>query len=287
MAPIFLKLLPSCISQRQDNDFQEFVDLLYSLTYPNFVSIKQKRDKGSDGFIQDEKISIAVYGPQSRDLNKFRRKITDDYEKYMQHWVNNYPIWQVVYNQEFTASEIQILDNLNLNIQKKGVSQLVNLVDELPFTKKKRIAIFLGIDEDYLSNDIFKNVLDDMLLSGNSGTDYTYNTPLYIEEKIELNYNKADIQNAKEQYIEYAEYFRILQNVLSTYTESDQASLRSKIRTKYMQLEGEFKVRFDNLSSNLLEKYQPEDDLHERYIRIVLMYFFEQCLFGKKSKGEL
>lgn len=58
MKKVFHNAIKTQISSLTDNNFQNFIDELYSKLYGSeYLSIKQKRDKGCDGIIINEKKS--------------------------------------------------------------------------------------------------------------------------------------------------------------------------------------------------------------------------------------
>lgn len=48
---------------------------------------------------------------------------------------------------------------------------------------------------------------------------------------------------------------------------------------------GLFLERLANLTE-ILSMTKPDDDYYHYHIRIIVMYFFEQCLIGKRTKEE-
>lgn len=285
-------VLPHLVQQRvnslHENRFQEFVESLYILHYGSaFTPIKQKRDKGCDGIINSPKTVIAIYGPERRDLRKFKEKVGDDFKKYEDYWMAEYPNWQVIYNLQYTSGEVEYLVSLKSNVEKIEPRHLVDIFQHLRWTDKRRIAAQLGIDDIYLNKDLVETVLTDLIESSEvlDDNDRVHTKPIYIGEKIELNYSPQDVDSAKEEYENCLLYFGMLQQSLASCNETEQASLRSRIIQDYQRFNGSFSQRLQSMTE-AYAKNNRVDDIYVFFIRVTLIYFFEQCLIGTKTETE-
>lgn len=269
------------------NDFQQFVEKLYLLNYgTDFTPVKQKRDKGCDGFINSDHIVIAVYGPETRDLRKFKNKVREDFEKYQEYWELEYPKWQVVYNNSFTAEELQFIESLKPNTIKISVEHLLDIYRGLDWTNKRHIFTDLGIDAQFFRNDILSSIIDDLIKNSDHNENIQQVKPIYIEDKIKLNFESTDIETAKDEYHDSLLYFGELRRLLSSYSDREQLALKSKVRTDYNKYSGSFAKRLSYLTEQYAEQYK-EDDLYIFHVKILLLYFFEQCLIGQKTEFEI
>lgn len=269
-----------------DNDFQQFIEKLYLLKYnTNFTPIKQKRDKGCDGFINNDRIVIAVYGPEKRDLRRFKKKVGEDFEKYQEHWESKYPNWQVVYNNTFTASELQFIESLKPKTTKISVEHLLDIYRGLDWTNKRYISTYLNIDAQFFHNDILSSIIDDLIKNSDHNTDAPQESPIYIEDKIGLNFESTEIEAAKDEYQDSLLFFGELKRLLFSYTDREQLALKSKIRIGYNKYSGSFAERLRYLTEQYSMQYA-DDDLYIFHVRILLLYFFEQCLIGQKTEFE-
>jgi hypothetical protein len=286
MEPIFEYQIRISIEKLKENNFQDFiVDLMVRKYGPKFTPVKQKRDKGCDGII-DNKTIIAAYAPETPILREFKKKVVDDYDKYNANWCGKYPCWCFIYNGEFTAEMVQCIDALGSNVEKWDISHIMDIIRGLNWAKKREIATSLGIDEKYFINDVLKNVVEDLTRNSKQGLSLTeHKKPVYIEEKIELNFSKEDVQGILTEYEEALPYLTELKNVLKAYTDEEVTSLKSKVIANYGKLAGDFKTRFNNLNEGLAERNK-NDDVYKYYVRVVLIYFFEACLIGQRTKGE-
>lgn len=286
MSQIINNLIEHQITNLYGNNFQEFVEYLYTICYgTDFTPIKQKRDQGCDGFLNNRKTVLAIYAPENRDLRKFQQKVGDDFAKYKANLSSTYPNWQLIYNQPFTTSEINFVVTLKSDAEKICPKHIIELVERLKWYDRRRIAQKLGIDDQLLYNDILTIILDDLLQDSTSGEPLSYSQPMYIEEKIRLNYPEEEVELAKDQYADSVFYFGLLQDLLTGYTDHERYELKTKIRRDYSGLSGTFSQRLKYLAERYSEKYK-NDDAYVSGVAVVLLYFFEQCLIGKKTEKE-
>lgn len=282
MDSTFAHQIRTAIDKLKENNFQDFItEFLIKKYGHDFTPIKQKRDKGCDGIIWN-RLVIAVYAPEKNNLTEFKRKIGEDYQKYKTNW-SAYPEWCVIYNGEFTASRVQFINGLEPDIQKWDINHIAESIHELQWVKIRDIAAYLGINEQYYINDVLKNVIDDLLKDSSVQSHQVEirKKPPYIEDKIELNYDNSDVQDAINEYEVNIPFITELYLVLKTYSDDEISSLKSKVVNEYNKFSGDFKTRLNNLTDDLAER-NGKDDVYKSYVRAVLIYFFEICLIGKK-----
>lgn len=285
MDSIFEYQIKVAIDRLKDNSFQAFMDELLIRKYgKDFTCVKNKRDKGCDGIIQGKTI-VADYAPEKRDLREFKKKAKEDYDKYQTYWQSQYPEWCFVYNGKFTADMIQFIDGLGPGLGKWDINQIMNDIRCLPWSKIRDIGNYLGVDEQYFINDVLRNVVEDLLKGADIESVTPTSKPPYIVDKIKLNYDESDVEAALNEYEDVLPLLTELKNVLKPYPDKEVASLKNKIVVNYGKLSGAFKTRLDNLTEILSEKNK-DDDSYKFYVRVVLIYFFEICLIGKKVQGE-
>ncbi len=122
MNSVFSDAIKIKIDSLKGNNFQNFIDELFLIGYDDYIQIKQKRDKGCDGIIEN-KIVIAAYAPEIIGLRNFKKKIKKDYIDYKKNWSHKYPGWRVVYNGEFTAERIEFIKKLRKDAQPFGIKK--------------------------------------------------------------------------------------------------------------------------------------------------------------------
>lgn len=279
--------IKNAIDSRKENNFQEFINLLFIKRYgTSFSPIKAKHDKGCDGILNNQ-IIIAVYAPHKSELRAFKKKTKDDYNSYKNNWQSHYPKWQYVFNGEYTASMKEYLISLRSDVITLDINGILEVIEELTHDKKREILTCLGINEQYIIYDIMTLVVEDIFktIEDSSDNNIIHTTPPYIEDKIRINYDISDVDDAMKQYEIVVEYFSQLQSILINYSDYDISSLKSKLLNSYSKLIGNFKTRLSNLIDEFTANNK-NDDLYVFFVRVVLIYFFEICVIGKKPESE-
>ena len=282
-----MQAIHSQIACLYDSRFQDFIDCLYATSYgPSFVPVLQKHDKGCDGLIPSTGTAISVYAPQNYTLGAFKRKAGDDFHKYEKNWASEYPNWQYLYNGEYTAEAQNYLRSLKADVTLMSRTHLAGLIDRLSWANKRRIASYLRIDEQYVIHNVLDEILDDLLTrSETEAESRRWESPVYVGDKIAINYSPSDLDTAMRQQEECMPYFGILQRLLAQLTPTDLASLKSRIANDYLGLDGDFAKRIFRLTQQYSEKY-PGDDTYEFCSRVVLLFLFEQCIIGRRTATE-
>ncbi len=274
------------IDRRKEKQFQSLVDELFIKKYSrSYTPVKQKRDKGCDGILNNNEI-LAAYAPDNHTLRKFKKKIGDDHLSYVKNWKRTHPKWLVVYNGEFTAEMITFIDSLESKAGKIDIGQILSMVESLNWANIRDFAEYLGIPEEYYINDIMQNVINDLLKnSTKSAKAILQEKPIYIEDKIELNYGSDDIENAKNEYLVSLPTLGKLKDVLKAYNDEEINALKFRVISGFGKLRGKFKVRLENLAENFAGKSR-NDQQYLFYVKVMLLYMFEICLIGKKVEAE-
>lgn len=287
MNAILKHMFKSAINSRKEGSFNDFVNELFIKSYgTSFNPVKQKRDKGCDGILKDMVI-IAAYAPQNANLREFKKKTSKDFVSYKNNWQSNYPEWRYVYNGEYTAEMILHLKSLKNDVVRMDINSLLDTVEQLPYSKRRELALSLGIDEQYIVNDIFKAVIEDLFKSAEDSDDtgHVHEAPPYIEDKIKLNFVASDVEDALKGYECVLEYFSQLKNILKSYQSYEISSLKTKLISCYNKLAGDFKTRLNNLADEFAERNK-NDDSYVFFVRVALIYFFEICVIGQKPESE-
>lgn len=155
--------IEKAIEKLKDVNFQGFIEHLFLLIHNDkFYCVKQKRDDGCDGIINNE-IVIAAYAPENHELRLFKKKVKSDYDKYSDNWRAQYPKWMLIYNGEFTAGKIKFIKSLDKSAEIWDIRQIVYQISQMSWSKIREISSYLGIDENYFINDLIKTVINDLL----------------------------------------------------------------------------------------------------------------------------
>lgn len=288
MKKVFHNAIKTQISSLTDNNFQNFIDELYSKIYGSeYISIKQKRDKGCDGIIINEKKILSVYSPEKYNINHFKSKLTKDFKSYKDNWATNNPYWSVVYNGKITSDRLLFLQNLKSDVDYVGIDKIMGKINQLTHTGQREIAYYLGVDNDYFVYNIFEVIVEDMLndeLIIEGDVSY-HDSPSYIQDKIDLNYSRDDVDAAIGEYHECLTRFQKLQAVLQAYEENALSTLKLKLRRDYVKYNGGFKERLQSMTEEYSKNYLSDDE-YINNVRVVLIYLFEQCMIGEKTREE-
>jgi len=267
------------------NNFQVFVNDLFIIKYGiNFTPIRPNKDKGGDGILHNT-IIIQVYAPNK--IERFKRKIKEDYEKYKENWMSKYPKWCIVFNGEFTADMLLSIDELDRGIKRCDINHILEMINSLRFPIIRSIARDnLHIYEEDIINDILKNVIDD-LSKDNPVLDSIdeHLQPPYIKDKVKLNYSEEDVQGALNDYEDMIPDISKFEHLLKFYDTEEIKLLKNKVSTGYRKFAGDFKTRFNNLNELFSERYK-NDDGYKYAVSVVLIYYFETCRIGKKTREE-
>lgn len=271
-------------------DFQDFMVELFLLKYgaTGFTVLRQKKDKGCDGVIVSEEQVIACYGPVESNQKKFDKKAEEDFEDFQTNWQSKFQNWMFVVNHDVTPAQINKIESLKKRTPLVGIKGILTVIDELDGFKKRKIGKRLNIDIEFFAMDYLKEILYDLLInSSNNEPRKEYSKPLFITDKVKLNFGVADVQNVLDEYNVLAEYFSDIQDLIYGYEDDEIDRIKHRIITDYSQTSGAFKDKLNTLTKLYLTRYSTEEDDDFRfYVRALLIYIFEQCLIGNKTETE-
>lgn len=279
------EILKTKISSLKELRFQEFINNLFIICYGvDFVVVKQKHDKGSDGILLNSKV-IACYAPESYDLKDFKTKISGDYKSYEKNWETTHPEWIVVYNGPFLANMIKHVDSLKKNAIKFGIDNILDLIDLQNWTKRNKIHESLGIGSEYVKYDIIEEAIKDIIQFSEVGAASKLEIPISPAAKIELNYTLDEIEDAINDFEAYCLNASFISDVLADYNEQYPV-LIDKVRSDFSKYDKSFsfKDRFELIINQYSKNARKQDDdIYVYYVKMLMLYCFEQCIIGKKS----
>jgi len=286
MNQILISLIKTAISRLKEGPFQEFINFLYIKKYmDDFVPVRNKRDKGSDGILFNETI-IAVYAPEAYSLKALKKKTKNDHDSYVTNWKATHPKWSFILNGEFTSEAIQFIDSLNPDTEKLDINHIIDLIKSLQWGQLREVLQFLGVDEQFFINDVLHVVIDDLLKETDGDSEgIKHEAPAYMPDKIKLNYSPDDVDSAINEYQESLPILARLKEILKSYRDEEISAIKQKVISGYTALSGNFKDRLNALNQSLAGKNN-RDDIYLLYVRVVLIHIFEACLIGKKVESE-
>lgn len=287
MDNIVREIVKAKITSFKGTGFQDALDRIYLCIYGDegFQRVKQKRDGGSDGIVNGTTI-LAAYSPEKYSLNDFKKKIGADFTSYTKNWASTHNDWVVVTNLESTAQMILYVKSLKNDTRIICIQSLLQLISEQTWTIKLSIFRALDISERYIINDVISTVIEDLIkLSDEGGTFKPYEKPAYIQDKISLNVSNENRDAFVDEYEESLALFPTVAHVVKSRDQSSVSALRSKIRATYISLAGTFEAKINELV-NCFSQDKRSDDFYRYNMRVVMLYFFEQCLYGLKPESE-
>jgi len=285
---IVREVLKAKIMGLKGSAFQDALDRIYLCIYGEgrFQRVKQKHDGGSDGIVNGDTV-LAAYAPEKYNLNDFKKKIGGDFKSYRANWEATHSKWQVVTNLESTAKMIQFVDGLKNSSPIICIDSLLQKISEQTWTVKMAIFRALDIPEQYLSNDVISTVIEDLIqISGQGNSFEPYEKPAYIQDKIDLNISEEHRAAFADEYEESLAIFPIISNIVKSRPQSNVSAIRNKVRATYTSLSGSFEKKMNDLVV-VMAQGKSRDDYYSQNMRTVMLYFFEQCLYGKKPGSEV
>jgi hypothetical protein len=180
----------------------------------------------------------------------------------------------------------QFARSLKRDVELLGLQHLLELINRQYWGRIRKLADYLRIEQEYLVLDIFDEIVRDLLRKPPSEIgppDYTQ--PVYIKEKIPLNFTGEDIENIKDEYQDSLKDFNNLKTIMKEYSDHQLSALKTRVRLDIEKFSGTFKKKLDHLTEYYSEKYK-HDDLYKSFVRVLLIYLFEQCILGKKTEKE-
>lgn len=288
MDNIVREVLKTKIVGLKGTAFQDAMDRICLCIYgeSGYQRVKQKKDGGSDGIVNNH-IVLAAYAPEKYALRDFKTKVSGDYKSYSNNWAATHSGWNVVTNLEATAQMIQYVQSLKKDAVIVCIEALLQLIASQTWTVKLSIFRALDISERYITNDVVSTVIEDLIQHSQSGGTFKpYEKPEYIEDKIALNVAEENRDAFLEEYEESLSLFPTIAHVIKTRDQNSVSALRTKIRSTFVALSGNFESKLASMV-NMLSYDKSNDDYYTHNMRVVLIYFFEQCLYGIKSKSEI
>jgi len=286
MDNIVREVLKTKIMSLKGTAFQDALDRIYLCIYESdFQRVKQKRDGGSDGIVSGE-VVLAAYAPERYNLNDFKKKVGADFDSYETNWESTHCKWQVVTNLESTAQMIKFVNGKKEDATIICIEGLLQKIADQTWIIKMAIFRSLDIPEQYLSNDVISTVIEDLIQASDQADSFEpYEKPAYIQDKIELNVSKDHQASFIDEYEESLAIFSLVSSVVKSRAQGNVAAIRSKVRSTYISLSGSFEVRLNELVQ-IISQGKCRDDYYSHHMRVVMLYFFEQCLFGLKPSSE-
>jgi hypothetical protein len=296
--------IEALIKAKRGFEFEAVIREIHLIKFGSegYLPTRERTDWGAEGLIVSTKTITAAYGPDSYEEKGFLRKVNSDFNDYLKNWANVNKNWIMYYNNSLAPIQLQMSDNLkalavskSIEVDKvliKGIDQILQMIqDDFSNKQIRRLSEYLGVAKELLTFDNLRLLIDDLIKNLEINPEnIKYNVQVNIQEKIALNYGIEDITLANAEYEELAlnGTLKKLFVILSGYQTEEINSLKFKIITDFNKQRGTFKEQLENLTDFYYNKYSSgNDDEFFMYIRGILVYCFEQCILGKKTKEEI
>lgn len=295
--------IEALIKSKRGFEFEATIKEIHLIMYGSdgYQPTRERHDGGAEGLILSTKTITAAYGPDAYDEKKFLTKVNGDFDAYLDNWAIENKNWVMYYNNALAPEQIKISEKLKDKANKKGINvdsitikgidQILQMIQEKFSNKQiRQLADYLGVSKELITFDNLRLLIDDLIRGvGINPKNIEYNLEVDIEEKIELNYNTEDVESANQEYEELAVSgtLKKIFATFSSYQSEELTTLKFKIITDFNRQNGSFKEKLNSLTDLYYEKYSSGED-HEfyLYVRGILVYCFEQCIIGKKTKDE-
>ncbi|MBC7524778.1 MAG: hypothetical protein H7239_10100 [Flavobacterium sp.] len=296
--------IEALIKAKRGFEFEAVIREIHLIKFGSdgYQPTRERTDWGAEGLILSTKTITAAYGPDAYVEKHFKKKVTDDFNEFLNNWSSANNNWTMYYNGSLAPLQLQISDDLKTiadsrsiqvdNILIKGIEQILQMIHE-DFSNKqvRQLAEYLGVAKELLTFDNLRSLIDDLIKDlAINPENIKYGIQINIKEKIALNYEIEDVDEATSEYEELAlnGTLKKVFGILSGYQSEEINSLKFKIITDFNKQRGTFKEKLETLTDLYYNKYSSgNDDEFYMYIRCVLVYCFEQCILGKKTKEEL
>ena len=272
--------------------FQKFVVKFLETQHglDGFQDIRATRDGGSDGIIIAERRSIACYGPEQYDKNRFKRKLRDDYASYAANWRDSYPSWRVFINFKTPPWAIQAVDTLQSGSDIWGPDKILTAIGELPWHSQIKLYTALGVDPNLLGRDFLQTVVNDLADGKVTGNveEYRKKAP-DIEKKIRLNFADTDVQEATAWIEKIYEEQAAAQEILSLYETKELERIKLTVLRLFTELPRSlgFADRIFGVVTRILDRYNLNtQDAVAPFVHGLVFCLFVQCLLGSRPTEE-
>jgi len=161
-------VLKSKIEHLYEIQFNDMINNVFFILYgENYKSIKQKKDKGSDGIIETEKVCLACYAPEKYDKKKFEKKVDEDYIKYEKNYKGLGYKWRFISNQKLLGNTVTYIKNKSINtdnIDIWGIEELINFILDLtPSKRRKILSEIFYLSSELIEFDFVEEVIEDTI----------------------------------------------------------------------------------------------------------------------------
>ena len=149
------------IRKKRGFDFEAFINKLHLIIYgvDGYQPSRERKDNGADGVLIATRTIVAAYGPDTLNYRNISKKVSADFDLYLDKWAFNYPGWAIFCNQSLSPDLLMLANVLRKtaaernvlveSINVMGIEQIVHLIETTCSEKQlKLVAHYLGINKD-------------------------------------------------------------------------------------------------------------------------------------------
>jgi hypothetical protein len=295
--------------------FQQIFWDIMILRYSDLQTPRMQHDLGNDGYSLKEKVFFACYAPESLkyDNADTKQKISDDYKDFCDNWKNKFSFgkWVFVTKDNLMGIPHQSLVDLNTNgdgVTKEnfGLEQIVK--EALCLEIADAVRIF-DLSDSYLVNaineekdfgiiaEIFEFIFSDKIPSIDTESIKKSENYTELTEKISLNFSGEELEAAREMIVRNWQHKTLVGKYIEDETSRNPGrvnALIDKIQSDFRDAKGaknhdtpiESVKIIEDLAKEYLAKDKQSNPDYVAGARAIILYFFELCFLGKKTKQE-
>ena len=289
--PPLWDLISNTLRNTFETEFNKLIDNIFHIVYgEKYKSIKQKRDLGSDGIIEPERVSVACYAPESYNAKKFKKKVKEDYEKFRNNYAKLGYLFRFITNIKLLGSNITYFKELCPDGDIWGLEEIISFIKrQSPKIRRHILVDVFGIPREFITYDIIEEIIYEIELNEtfDNNTAITYSYPTGLLEKIEVNFESENFKKYLKRLTEepYPEYGFYLAEIFKRMDPKEIDTLKTKVLSKtatFSLKKRSFEEVFLALIDDFSSKY-PKDDEYKKHVTMLLIYIFEQCIIGKRA----
>ena len=296
-------------------DFQQLFWDVMILRYADLQTPRMQQDLGNDGYSVGSKIFFACYAPEALryDNSETKSKITSDYKSFCDHWKDKFSFekWTFVTKENLMGVPHQCIVDLNANgdgVVKEswGLEQMVRetlclAVDNIiRIYKLPDSYLVTAINEEKdlgILGEVFDFIFSQKISAVDVGTIQKADNYTELTEKLILNFSEDELKSAREMVVNNWQHKALVEKYLQDETERNPArvnALVDKVQSDFRRVKGV------DYHGSPIESVRVIEDLARDYLNIdkqsnpdyvaasraIILYFFELCYLGQKTKGE-
>ncbi len=257
--------LQSQVSGLRGTTFQDFIaEVLYKIHgTAGFTTLRDVRDEGCDGILVKEKCVIACYGPDNATFARQKKKISQDYDKYVARWQATQPNWRLYLNLEPSPDHLALAVTLHGSKDVIwGTTRIVKLIEEMRFGLRVEICRELHISEEVVGRDFVKGLLDDLLSQPEPAGTVNYGKLAPdLERKVRANFPAESVARVLALVDLTADQQMDVNEAIGLLSNKDTKILKVRVLSDFNRTSGiTFEQRFVALTKDYAMRYNRGDD---------------------------